>query len=257
MQAELVFLGSGTSMGIPTLACECNVCTSTDPRDKRLRPSVMIRWEDHCVLIDTGPDFREQALRNNIRTIDAVFYTHAHADHILGLDDLRPLSFLRPGNIPLYAEETTAQVLEKVYDYTFSPDTKYQNKARVELRRLEECVDIFGIPFQRIRLMHGELEVAGFRFGKAAYLTDMSSIPDESLPLLTDLEVLVLDALRRKSHPSHSALPESIEWSRKIKPQQTYFTHMSHDLGHVETQNTLPEGMWLAYDGLRVPFTIA
>lgn len=244
-------------MGVPTLGCECNVCTSTDPRDKRLRPSVMVRWADHCVLIDTGPDFREQALRHKIRHVDAVFYTHAHADHILGLDDLRPLSFLREGKIPLYAEEATAQVLERVYDYTFAPNATYPTRARVELRRLEDCTEIHGIPFQRIRLLHGNLEVAGFRFGKAAYLTDMSSIPDKSLPLLQDLEVLVLDALRKKYHPSHSALPDSIEWSRKIQPQQTYFTHMSHDLGHVETESTLPEGMWLAYDGLKVPFTIA
>lgn len=257
MEGELVFLGSGTSMGVPTLGCECKVCTSTDPRDKRLRPSVMIRWEDHCVLIDTGPDFREQALRHKIRHVDAVLYTHAHADHILGLDDLRPLSFLREGKIPLYAEEATAQVLEKIYDYTFAADASYPNRARVELRRLEDCVEIFGIPFQRIRLLHGDLEVAGFRFGKAAYLTDMSSIPDQSLQLLNDLEVLVLDALRRKHHPSHSALPDSIAWSHKIRPQQTYFTHMSHDLGHIETESTLPEGMWLAYDGLKVPFTIA
>jgi phosphoribosyl 1,2-cyclic phosphate phosphodiesterase len=257
MEGELIFLGSGTSMGVPTLGCECNVCTSTDPRDKRLRPSVMVRWEDHCVLIDTGPDFREQALRHKIRNVDAVLYTHAHADHILGLDDLRPLSFLRERNIPLYAEEAAAQVLERVYDYTFAPDTTYKNRARVELCRLGNCIEIFGILFQRIRLLHGTLEVAGFRFGKAAYLTDMSSIPEESLSLLDGLEVLVLDALRRKYHPSHSTLPDSIEWARKIRPQQTYFTHMSHDLGHVETESTLPEGMWLAYDGLKVPFTIA
>ncbi len=257
MEGELTFLGSGTSMGVPTLGCECKVCTSSDPRDRRLRPSVMVRWEDHCVLIDTGPDFREQALRHKIRHVDAVFYTHGHADHILGLDDLRPLSFLRESNIPLYAEESTAQVLERVYDYTFASDTIYTHRARVELRRLEACVEIFGIPFRRIRLLHGNLEVAGFRFGKAAYLTDMSTIPEESLPLLDDLEILVLDALRRKHHPSHSTLPQSIEWARKIRPQRTYFTHMSHDLGHVETENELPEGMWLAYDGLRVPFTIA
>jgi phosphoribosyl 1,2-cyclic phosphate phosphodiesterase len=217
----------------------------------------MVRWQDHCVLIDTGPDFREQALRYGIRYVDAVLYTHGHADHILGLDDLRPLSFLRDGKIPLYAEEATAQVLEKVYDYTFASDTVYPNRARVELHRLGECVEIFGVPFQRVRLLHGDLEVAGFRFGKAAYLTDMSMIPEESLLLLNDLEVLVLDALRRKHHPSHSTLPQSIEWARRIRPQQTYFTHMSHDLGHVETENELPEGMRLAYDGLKVTFTIA
>lgn len=257
MEGELTFLGSGTSMGVPTLGCECKVCTSNDPRDRRLRPSVMVRWEDHCVLIDTGPDFREQALRHKIRNVDAVFYTHAHADHILGLDDLRPLSFLKEHNIPLYAEEPTAKVLERVYDYTFAADTSYTHRARVELHRLGDCVDIFGIPFRRIRVMHGDLKVAGFRFGKAAYLTDMSTIPEESLALLDDLEILVLDALRRKQHPSHSTLLQSIEWARKIRPLQTYFTHMSHDLGHVETENELPDGMWLAYDGLKVPFTIA
>jgi phosphoribosyl 1,2-cyclic phosphate phosphodiesterase len=244
-------------MGVPTLGCECKVCTSTDPRNRRTRPSVMVKWEDHCVLIDTGPDFREQALRHKIREIDAVFYTHGHADHIFGLDDLRPLSYLRERRIPLYAEEATAQILEKVYDYTFSPGTDYATRARLDLHRLNECVDVFGITFRRVRVIHGTMEVAGFRFGNAAYLTDMSNIPEESLPLLENLDVLVLDALRNKHHPTHSTLPQSIEWARRIRPRQTYFTHMSHDLEHAETEKTLPEGMWLAYDGLKVPFTIA
>lgn len=217
----------------------------------------MVTWEDHCVIIDTGPDFREQALREKIRTIDAVFYTHSHADHILGLDDLRPLSFLREKQIDLYADEHTCQVLEKIYDYTFSPTATYKNKARVALHRLQERTEIFGVVFEKVPMLHGNLEVAGFRFGKAAYLTDMSSLPESSYPLLEGLEVAVIDALRRQPHPSHSTLQNSIDIAQRIHPQQTYFTHMSHDLGHAATESILPEKMRLAYDGLKVPFSIA
>lgn len=260
MQATLTFLGSGTSMGVPTLGCECRVCTSADPRDRRTRPSVAVRWHhnghDHCVLIDTGPDFREQALREGIRQIDAVLYTHSHADHILGLDDLRPLSFLKKEKIPLYADDFTANVLEKVFDYTFAAHANYPNRARVQLHRLGDSVDVAGVRFQRVPLLHGEMEVAGFRFGSAAYLTDMSTIPESSLPLLQSLDVAVLDALRKVPHPSHATLEQSIAWSQRLQPRQTWFTHMSHDILHEETNQELPATMSLAYDGLRIPFEI-
>ncbi|MBW4026828.1 MBL fold metallo-hydrolase [Acidipila rosea] len=258
MQAEIVILGSGTSMGVPTLGCDCRVCTSPDPRDARLRPSIAIQWPDHCVLIDTGPDFRVQVLRERIRHIDAVFYTHAHADHILGLDDLRPLSFGRPDKIPLYADNKTGEVLERVFDYTFSPDSPYPNKARVELHRIEgtEEAIIAGASFQRIPVQHGRIEIAGFRFGSAAYLTDMSSISDESIALLSGVEIVILDALRKEPHPSHANLPEALAWAEKIGARQAWFTHMSHDLPHEETNRELPPNMRLAYDGLRIPFEL-
>jgi phosphoribosyl 1,2-cyclic phosphate phosphodiesterase len=256
MQAVLTILGSGTSMGVPTLGCDCRVCTSTDPRDRRTRPSVAVTWDGRCVLIDTGPDFREQALRENIRDLDAILYTHSHADHILGLDDLRPLSFRNRHKIPLFADELTAVTLEKIFDYTFAPESTYLHRARVELKRIDGDIEVSGAQFRPVPLMHGEMQVNGFRFGNAAYLTDMNFIPDESMALLRDLDILIIDALRHAPHPSHSTLSESVGWARQLNPRLTYFTHMSHDLSHAETEANLPENMRLAYDGLRIPFEI-
>jgi phosphoribosyl 1,2-cyclic phosphate phosphodiesterase len=259
MQATLTILGSGTSMGVPTLGCECRVCTSTDPRDRRTRASVAIQWEGHCVLIDTGPDFREQALREKIRDIDAVLYTHSHADHILGLDDLRPLTFHHPnGHMPLYADEASASIIERVFDYTFSAESKYPTRARVRMHRLDahESITIHAATFQRIPLLHGNLEVAGFRFGSAAYLTDMNAIPDASLPLLRDLDVVIIDALRKTPHPSHANIDQALMWIDRLKPRRAWFTHMAHDILHAETENELPSNVRLAYDGLRIPFEI-
>jgi len=262
LQAEIVILGSGTSMGVPTLGCECEVCTSGDPRNRRSRPSIAVRWPDNgtdqTVIIDTGPDFRIQALRENIRHVDAVFYTHAHADHILGFDDLRPLSFRHPGGLPLYADESTASVLERVFEYTFSPRAKYPTRARVSLRRLngQESAEVAGIPFQRIPLLHGDLSVGGFRFGSAAYLTDMNRIPESSLPLLENLDVVLIDALRKEPHPSHANIEQALAWTDRLAPARAYFTHMSHEVDHEETENELPAHVRLAYDGLRIPFEI-
>jgi phosphoribosyl 1,2-cyclic phosphate phosphodiesterase len=260
MHAEIVFLGSGTSMGVPTLGCGCAVCTSSDPRDSRMRPSIVVKFRDgdneRSVLIDTGPDFRQQALRENLRSIDAVLYTHSHADHIMGLDDLRPLSFKNPDKIPLYADETTTKVLRQVFEYTFSESNHYPYKARVELRPLEEHTRIFGADFVTVPLLHGTLETVGFRFGNSAYLTDMSDIPETSFSLLQDLEVLIVDALRRTPHPSHSNVETSLKFIEKIRPRQAYFTHIAHDLGHVETEKELPANVHMAYDGLRLPFEL-
>ena len=189
MEATLTFLGTGTSMGVPTLGCACSVCTSTDPRDRRLRPSALLRWHDasnrveRVVVIDTGPDFREQALRANVTHVDAVLYTHSHADHILGLDDLRPLSFTafrEGGPIPLYATPETTAVLESIFSYTFSPQATYPNRARVRLEPLSHKTPIHGVAFERIPLLHGEMEIVGYRFGNTAYLTDVSNNPEAS-----------------------------------------------------------------------------
>lgn len=260
MQAEIVFLGSGTSMGVPTLGCSCAVCTSTDPRDRRTRPSIAVIYPgseiERCVLIDSGPDFREQAIREHLTHIDSVLYTHAHADHILGLDDLRPLSFKRTEKIPLYATPATAKVLETVFEYTFSESNHYPHKARVELHTLEPHTQLFGADFVTVPLLHGNLHTSGFRFGRAAYLTDMSEIPQESFALLEDLDVLILDALRRTPHPSHSNLESSLKLVEKIHPRRAWFTHMSHDLGHAETEKQLPPGVHLGYDGLRIGFEL-
>lgn len=262
-------------MGVPTLACECPVCTSLDPHDRRLRPSVMLRWtepstgnetatgdergNERIVVIDTGPDFREQALRERLTHVDAVFYTHAHADHILGMDDLRPLSFIaakKGGPIPLYADQATAAALERIFAYTFSPQTTYATRARVKLVPLAERNKLFGVEFVRIPLLHGEQPIAGYRFGNAAYLTDVSAIPEESFSLLAGIDVVVIDALRHTPHPSHSTVEQSLGWSKRIGARQTWFTHIGHELGHEETNQTLPEGVKLAHDGLSVPVTL-
>jgi phosphoribosyl 1,2-cyclic phosphate phosphodiesterase len=264
MEGQLTFLGTGTSMGVPTLGCNCAVCTSADPRDRRLRPSLLVRWRDGAqernVVIDTGPDFREQALRSRIARVDAVFYTHGHADHILGLDDLRPLSFIahrESGPIPLYASEETTAVLERVYDYTFSPHATYPTRARVRLHPLEDKTCVHGVEFLRIPVLHGEQQIAGFRFGQAAYLTDVSEIPDPSFALLEGLDFVILSALRHKPHPSHATVEQAVGWAHRIGARKTLFTHMAHELGHEETNRVLPEGMELAYDCLAFAVTLA
>ena len=258
MQASLLILGSGTSMGVPTLGCDCPVCTSTDPRDRRLRPSAAVVWNGHNVIIDTGPDFRTQALDNGIKRVDAVFYTHGHADHILGMDDLWPISYKGKERIPLYADDPTAAVLETVFNYTFSEDSHYPLRARVSLNRLngKDSVEVCGATFQRIPLLHGPMATAGYRFGKAAYLTDMNVIPDTSLPLLQDLDVVIIDALRINHHPSHANIEEAIVWVDKIGAKQAWFTHMCHDICHATVDAHLPDHIRLSYDGLRIPFEL-
>ena len=264
-------------MGVPTVGCGCAVCTSADPHDRRLRPSVLVRWSEsdegigaeggiapaerpeRVVLIDTGPDFREQALRSGVKRVDAVFYTHSHADHILGLDDLRPLSYAaaREGApIPLYATAETTAVLESMFAYTFSPLATYPNRARVRLMTLADCTSIHGVDFLRVPIMHGEMEIVGYRFGRAAYLTDVSEIPEASFALLEGLDHIVLSALRYKPHPSHATVEQALGWARRIGARQTWLTHIAHELGDEATNRTLPEGVALAYDGLTVPVTL-
>jgi phosphoribosyl 1,2-cyclic phosphate phosphodiesterase len=271
MQATLTFLGSGTSMGVPTLACSCAVCADArrpGSPNRRTRPSIRLEWggtpatPPHTVLIDTGPDFHAQAIRENISRLDAVFYTHHHADHILGMDDLRPLTFQNAHSLPLYADNTTAAALERVFGYTFRAENRYPTSARVALHRLEEALDapgvtLFGATFRRIPLIHGREITSGFRFGDAAYLTDMSDIPETSIPQLQNLDLLILDALRPSPHPSHSHLAKSIAFVEQLKPKRAYFTHMGHELDHESTNASLPANIRLAHDGLQLTFDIA
>lgn len=252
-------------MGVPTLGCTCAVCTSAvsptgDARNRRTRPSIRLEFNGKTVLIDTGPDFHAQALRERLTQVDAVFYTHHHADHILGLDDLRPLSFRTLGGIPLYADANTETIIRRVFHYTFRTEDRYPTSARVSLNPLPEgtgaAIPLFGAVFQRIPIMHGRDTVTGYRFGSAAYLTDMSDIPEQSLPFLQDLDLLILDALRPQPHPSHSHLEKSMAYVEKLKPKRAFFTHMSHELDHAATELILPPEMRLAYDGLQLQFDI-
>ncbi len=253
-------------MGVPTLGCDCAVCSSAvspegDPHNRRTRPSVLICWQDHNVLIDTGPDFHAQAIREKISRLDAVLYTHGHADHVLGMDDLRPISFHNTPTLPLYADAPTADTIERIFDYTFAKARRYPTSARVTLNRLSSepgtHIDLFGASFLRIPITHGNDTITGYRFGSAAYLTDLSGIPVESLPLLANLDVLILDALRREPHPTHSTLANSIRLVDQLKPRRAFFTHMSHDLDHEATNAILPPHIRLAYDGLQLQFNIA
>ncbi|HTW44961.1 MAG TPA: MBL fold metallo-hydrolase [Acidobacteriaceae bacterium] len=258
MKAEILILGSGTSMGVPTLGCNCAVCTSNDPRNTRSRPSIAVQWNNSTGIIDTGQDFRRQALREQIRHVDAVLYTHAHADHILGMDDLRPLSFKHPGGLPLYADDATSAALHRIFEYTFAPNAKYPTRARVDLRPLNgrESVEIDGLCFQRVPLIHGDLAIGGYRFGSAAYLTDMNAIPEDSLPLLEHLDTLIIDALRWQFHPSHNNVEQALEWIARIQPRRAFLTHIAHELDHEQTEARLPAHVRLAYDGLRIPIEI-
>jgi phosphoribosyl 1,2-cyclic phosphate phosphodiesterase len=267
MDATLTFFGTGTSMGVPTLGCTCAVCTDAHrpgSPNRRTRPSILISYNERRVLIDTGPDFHAQAVRENLPGLDAVLYTHGHADHVLGMDDLRPLSFGHGSEgLPLYADDNTAAVLERVFEYTFRKVDRYPTSARVTIHRLPSdaaqpvSIDLFGARFLRVPIQHGRTPIAGYRFGSAAYLTDMSDIPEASLPLLRDLDILILDALRREPHPTHSHLANSVELVAKLAPKRAYFTHISHDLDHEATNAALPPHIRLAHDGLQLQFEIS
>jgi len=249
----ITVLGSGTSVGVPTLCCPCAVCHSSDPRDQRLRPSVALRWDGHCVLIDTGPDFRQQALRARLPRIDAVLYTHGHADHILGLDDLRPFNYTQGEVIPVYGSEETMKIIRRVFDYIFRDGPSESSRPKIQPHPFDgQPIRIFGVEFTPIPVRHGKGACHGYRFGNAAYLTDHSEIPEESMEMLQGLDVLFLDALRHKPHPTHSTLEQSLKTVERLKPREAWFTHISHDLPHEVTDQLLPNGVGLAYDGLEV-----
>jgi len=242
-------------MGVPTIGCDCAVCTSSDRRDRRTRPSILVEYDGHSILIDTTPDFREQAIREGIRKLDAVLYTHGHADHILGLDDLRPLSYHRE-KIPLYGHPDVTSLVRRMFTYIFDADYKYGGLAQVELKPTEGPIELFGVTFEPVVVLHGDVPIFGYRFGSAAYLTDFSTIPESSFAQLQNLDILFLDALRHRPHPTHSTVQNSLSIVERLRPKRAFFTHICHDLPHEETNASLPAHVRLAHDGLKMEFEI-
>lgn len=249
----LTVLGSGTSMGVPTLGCDCKVCTSPDPRDNRLRPSVMLQYDGRTVIIDTTPDFRQQALRASITRIDAILYTHAHADHIMGLDDVRPLNLRQRAPIPIYGSEETLSTIRCSFSYAFENLNPESAIPKLTATAVDgEAFELFGARVEPVLLHHGRSFVYGYRFGSVAYLTDHSEIPEASMAKLRDLDVLFLDALRHKPHPTHTTLSQAVRYVEALQPRRAWFTHISHDLPHETTERSLPGHVRLAWDGLQI-----
>ena len=260
--AEVILLGTGTSVGVPALGCDCDVCLSTNPKNNRTRCSVAIRLDQGTILIDTAPDMRSQLLRENIPLIHAVVYTHEHADHLFGLDDLRLFPFRLGSPVPLYCESNVEARIRKSYDYAFieRKETHPGSKPQLEFERINESdpFTVLNVEFEPIRLLHGpHFKVLGFRIGNFAYCTDTNEIPPQSLEKLVGLDTLVIDALRRKPHPTHFSLDQACDIACQIKPRQTYLTHICHDLEHEATNSALPPNIQLAHDGLRLKIRLS
>jgi phosphoribosyl 1,2-cyclic phosphate phosphodiesterase len=255
---RLVFLGTGTSTGVPMLGCDCAVCHSPDPRNQRTRSSVLLALPGGNLLIDTTPEMRLQLLRERIGRVHAIAFTHYHADHLFGLDDARLFPKYLGGPVPIYCEDETEAVIRAAFSYAFSARAASIPAGGIPRLQFERIAP--GTPFQvlgqtvlPIRLEHGRFAVLGFRFGDLAYCTDVNRIPDESWPLLEGLDTLILDALRFRPHPTHFHLDEALEVVRRLKPRRTYLTHLAHDLDHGPVETSLPPGVALAYDGLTLP----
>jgi phosphoribosyl 1,2-cyclic phosphate phosphodiesterase len=253
-ELELLFLGTGTSAGIPMIGCHCDVCASLDPRDKRTRPSVIFSHNGRRALVDTTPELRLQCVANRVDDIDAVVFTHAHADHIMGLDDVRRFNAINSAPLDVWADSKTHAVLSQCFAYAFREPDPAEKVFRPHLlpKIIEGRFNLIDIDWIPVPLLHGVMPVLGFRVGNIAYCTDVSEIPEASFALLDDLDVLVLDALQWKKHTTHFSVEEAIEAARRIGAKQTLFTHVAHALGHEATNQRLPERMRLAYDGERV-----
>jgi phosphoribosyl 1,2-cyclic phosphate phosphodiesterase len=251
---KLTLLGTGTSTGVPSIGCDCETCTSDDPRDKRLRVSVLVEHDGRAVLVDTSSDFRQQALRHGIRRLDAVLVTHCHADHIFGLDDIRPLNF-RHGALGVYANETAWRDIRRIFKYVFEPSHFGGGLPQVNAHTV-----VPGAPFSLgpdlrvtpVEVIHGRLPVIGYRFNDFAYLTDLSEIPAASKALLGGLDVLVLDCLRIRPHPTHLWLERSLAYVEELRPRRAFFTHMAHDILHARDSALLPAGVEWGFDGLEI-----
>ena len=249
---KITFLGTGTSQGIPVIGSDHPVSFSDDLKDKRLRSSILIEYKDFNFVIDCGPDFRQQMLKTNCRKLDAIIFTHEHADHTTGIDDVRPY-FFRQGKIPIYLHERVLNSLHNRFAYIFDPKQKYPGAPDFEVNLItkENDFQILGLNITPIEAVHYKLPVLGFRLGKFAYLTDVKTISDKEMLKLNGLDALVINALRYESHPSHLNIEEALEIVDQVKPKQTFFTHISHNMGfHEEVCSSLPKSVSLAFDGL-------
>lgn len=262
---KITVLGSGTSQGVPAIGCDCRVCRSQDPKDRRTRPSILIELPSldgqpgaasytrdvRSILVDTSTDLRTQALVNNIRRVDAILFTHTHADHVFGLDDVRSFNQIQRSSIPCYASPATAATLREMFSYIFEPPAqKGGGIPQIALFNIGGPFTLGSVDIVPVRVMHGKLPVLGFRIGTFAYLTDCNAIPDESWPLLDGVRTIVLDALRHRPHSTHFSVAEAVDVVGRLGTERAYFTHICHDLLHAETCAQLPGGVELAYDGL-------
>ncbi|RDY62059.1 MBL fold metallo-hydrolase [Flagellimonas nanhaiensis] len=250
----ITFLGTGTSQGIPVIGSKHPVCLSDDPRDKRLRVSVLISWNSHNYVIDCGPDFRQQMLTNPIDHLDGILFTHEHADHTVGMDDIRPF-FFRQGDIPIYAHDRVAASLKRRFDYIFADENRYPGAPAVKVVQVEKDIPIVlhDLEVMPIEAYHNRLQVFGYRFGDFVYLTDVKRVEEEEIQKIKGAKVLVVNALREEAHHSHFNLEEALEFSERVGADRTYFTHISHLLGfHAEVENKLPKNVFLAYDNLSI-----
>jgi phosphoribosyl 1,2-cyclic phosphate phosphodiesterase len=248
---KVTILGCGTSTGVPVIGCKCNVCRSDDPKNHRTRASVLVRAEGKNLLIDTPPDFHHQAISNHIDHVDAVIYTHDHADHIFGLDDLRGFNFSQQGSIPIYAGPKTISRIQLLFDYIWNPDSPMGGgKPSLDARVINGGFIVCGVKVTPIDIFHGEQAIFGYRINDFIYLTDCSGIPDQSRGLLENSELLVLGALRFRPHPTHFCLDQALAEIDKIKPESAVLTHLSHSFDYDELNHALPKGVELAYDGM-------
>lgn len=248
---KIIFLGTGTSFGIPTIGCKCPTCTSKNPKNRRLRSSILIQYNRKNTIIDTSVDMRQQMLKNTISRLDAILFTHAHADHIHGLDEIRRFNQLQKAPVDAYADKTTAKTIKRTFFYIFekSPLTTGLIPS-INLKIIKKSIKLFGEKITPLKIFHYQLPILGYRIDNFAYITDASFIPEETFDKLNGLDCVVLNALRNEPHPAHFSLKEALEMAEKIKAKRTYFTHICHELEHNKTEKHLPKGICLAYDGL-------
>ncbi len=247
---KITFLGCGTSTGVPVIGCRCDVCTSNDPRHKRLRTSILIQDRSKNILIDTSTDLRQQALRHNVNHLNAVLFTHPHADHIHGIDELRSFNHLQGKAIPCYGSKETIKRIKDIFKYIFTECEQEGWKPHIETHIIKDRFQLFHLTIHPLEVLHGRMKVLSFRIGKMAYVTDCSHIPEESFDALKGLDLLILDALRHKPHATHYNIDKAVEVAQELSPERTIFTHLSHNLDYRETNESLPPGIELAFDGM-------